>query len=58
MPVGAVPVPENDLQGRIEPAGGDHFINGFLGDAVVFHSRHIDLNKKSPHDPLTDHEGD
>ena len=46
MSVDAATVPKYDFKGWIEPAGGNHFINGFFGDAVVFHSLHMCLLKK------------
>jgi hypothetical protein len=50
MPLSAATVSKNDFKGWIEPAGGNHFINGFFGDAVVFHSLHMRLLKKQkPH---------
>ena len=47
--VDAASVPKNDFQAGIEPAIGNHFICGFLADAVIFLSLHRCLqNKESP----------
>jgi hypothetical protein len=49
MSVDAAFIPKNDFQGGIEPASGNHFICGFLADAVIFLSLHSASKIKKAH---------